>query len=311
MSISYDPGVTFRGGELIGAGLERGAQSLSEAIIQHKRDLDEKKGLQLVLKAHAEDPNSGIDPTSIDKMSAGEAKVAILASELRRQQAMNRQQAQRITSLANLGQSVGEAMPNTGAPSPDFVAALMGQGTPNGARGPLANPPMTPGPSPLKVALLNAVQNKDLLFTKEGQEYFGNMLKQATMQPKTPTFTTDPSGRNIAIDPSGRVQWAPGGAGGGKKSAPQTTQLVDPATGKKYGAVWSDETGKFELLPHVAEKAVREPGAGPLMSKDGKFYWDDKDQTWKPHAAKAGLLELVAPAAGAPGNANDPLNLGF
>jgi len=193
MSISYNPGIQFNGDQSIRAGAESMRQiglSIADHIQKQQADMDEAKGYRMIGKAMANDPNNGIDPDSVDKMTLGQLrKLPVLASIIQ-MQAKDRQQEKGMTALLDQGQAVAESMPNTGAPSPDFMAALTGQGT-NGARGPLANPPMTPAPNPLKVALLNAVKNKDLLFTKEGQDYFGNIIKEGSLQAANGNNETD------------------------------------------------------------------------------------------------------------------------
>lgn len=143
----------------------------------------------------------------------------------------------------------------------------------------------------------------------------GAAIKQGLLAPKTPQFTTDPQGNPIAIDPTGRVQWGPKG-GSGAKAAPKTVLLEDPATGRKFGASWSEASGKYELFPQEkTAPAARQPaGAGPIMSKDGRFYWDEENGRWLEARGKENVFGgggTTPEAAAAPANAKDPLGLGL
>lgn len=66
-------------------------------------------------------------------------------------------------------------------------------------------------------------------------------------------------------------------------------------TGRNTSVVVSDLTGMpvaevpgFTAVPgrsgptYLKTPAAREPGSGPVVSQDGQFYWEEKDQIWKP-----------------------------
>ena len=236
---------------MIGAGLERGAQSLADAIVQHKRDLDEKKGLRLVLQAHAADPNSGIDPERIDKMSIGEAKGAILASELRRQQAAGRAQAQATAAIPGFVDAIAENQrPQPAVRTPDSMFMdLAGGGVPGTTLGAWAG--MDP-----RSAFADALKRFSPVLNDPDvrKSILGAAIKNGLVQPKVPQFTTDPSGKPIAIDPSGRVQWAPGKSG---ESFFDKNKPVEDLPGMKgYKRI---PTG-----PNTAQIIFNDPEAGPI-----------------------------------------------
>lgn len=176
---AYTPNVTDRSGELLGAGIMSGARSLADAISQYGAMRDEAAGYQKIVKALAQDPNSGIDPDSVDKMSIWDAKNTVLGAHVRQQIAERQQQN---SALSNFLSTMGNAMPNTGAPSPDLSAALTGDGSVPvrtspflpalpAPRGPLASPPMTAGPSAIKLAILSASKDPAVLQTQIGRAH--------------------------------------------------------------------------------------------------------------------------------------------
>ena len=273
--MAYNPGVVFEGGQLIGQGIDRAAQTIGDAILQHKRDLQEKQGYTQVLKALASDPNNGIDADSIDKMTLGQAKGSIMAAEIRRQQAATRQQQQATAAIPGFLATYGQAQqptpgnPNVQPPGSLFTS-LAGGAVPPVATGNQRKPGLD-----ARSALGLALQKfAPVLNDPEVRSSIIAATIKNGLMPKQPLFTTDPGGRPIAIDPTGRVQWAPGGQ-------PKTQPELLDIGGQKV--LWDGSTGKMiDTTPRASNKPTRDPGDGPTVSKDGKFYWDENLQAWKP-----------------------------
>lgn len=64
-------------------------------------------------------------------------------------------------------------------------------------------------------------------------------------------------------------------------------------------------------LVNAKTKPDREPGTGPQMSNDGKFYWDVDRQAWKPYLAKEDLVDALTklhPELAAPAGKSMPTN---
>jgi len=277
MSIEWNPGVTFEGGRYIAAGIDRAAQSIGDAIIQHRRDLQEKQGYQTILKALSSDPNNGIDPDAIDKMTLPQAKSSIVAAEIKRQQAAQKQTATANAAVPGFLRDVaGNMQPQPGNPAATPPGQLYG------ALATGAVPPTTanqPGMNALLATITAASKNPAVLNTTIGQNVLQTAIKQGMVQPKTPTFTKDPQGQSIAIDPTGRVQWAPGSGQRGDAKEPYIVSKQG-SDGKTYDAWFDPTTGKTSPLrePAGPGAAIGEPPAGMTPPKGWDWVWTGK--TW-------------------------------
>lgn len=254
MPFSIYPTVQNRSGEIIGASIAGGAATLADDIIQTANSLQEKKGYQTILKALAQDPANGIDPATIDNLSFGQAKGKVAAAEITRAQ-RNRMAGEK--ALPGFLSDIAAGAPNNGPESPDINATLM-QG-----RGPVASPITNRGPDAMKLAIINASRNPDILKTEIGQNVLVNAIKLGMVQPRSPTLSTLPSGRTMAIDPNGRVQFEP--------NAPQPR-----STGRRPNAA-ADLTPGDQLFPYTPPGS-RTPVPGLYKRvNNGKVvgYWQD------------------------------------
>lgn len=181
MSINYQPTVSFQGGRYLADGISSAGKSIADAIVKHKSDMDEAKGYQTILKALSGDPSTGIDPESIDKMSLPEAKNSILAAEIRRQQALTRQQDEAQAAVPGFLQSLaGNMQPQPAAPENQPVGQMFSSlGT--GAVPPTA--PQQPGMSALMATITSASKNPAVLQTDIGKNVLLTAIKEGMVRP--------------------------------------------------------------------------------------------------------------------------------
>jgi len=71
----------------------------------------------------------------------------------------------------------------------------------------------------------------------------------------------------------------------------QPGQVID--YGGRKGMAVSPNSLQLDDAKKDKEELMREPGEGPRVSKDGKFFWDDHTQAWKPISAGNPLNELL------------------
>jgi len=278
MPFDLNPTVQNRAGELIAQGVSSAGQSIGDAIAQHKKDLDEKKGWLLVGKALAQDPRNGVDPDSVEKMSKGQLQKLAMVSQINQDRQDRQLQLAQTTAAAELPGAIQQNM----QPQPDLMGTLAA------GRGPAAQPNMTPGMNAVQASLAALKQNPQAFLTPAGQEVFQNTLKQ--LDTKTPTITTDATGRTMAIDPSGRVQWAPN-----PPRAPVNQPVPDnwtPPTKKVNGITYyqSRPGGEFKALP-PGEQTGRDL---QTKTEGGKTFYRSGDLgTWKEEPEKGDFLGMV------------------
>ena len=136
MSIEYNPGVTFRGGELIGAGLERGADALGDAIKTHADNLKKLKGAKLLAEGY------GLDTSTLG--SVEEVQGALGAQIARQQQAARLREQQGTEAIPGFISAINQnQQPQPAIRTPDSMYLdLAGGGVPGTSMG--ARPGMDP-----------------------------------------------------------------------------------------------------------------------------------------------------------------------
>lgn len=237
------------------------AQTIGGMIENASAKKDELTAKRALLKAYAKDPTSGIDPDSIDTMTLPEVNGAIPGVEISRQLAARQQQAQALSQVPAFASAFAQnrqpkakvSVSPLGSAPPGFVAALS---RPNGRTADAGADALaaafgarlgTPAPGMSgPAAFAAAARQNPAVLTLPPASLGGKTLLNLLAQ-KQPTFTTDPAGNPIAVDPSGRVQWQPRG---GTRSAALEPYIISKkgSDGKMYDAWFDPTTGKTSPL---------------------------------------------------------------
>jgi hypothetical protein len=284
MSISYNPGVTDRSGELLGAGIRQAGASIADAIDSIKQQHDKLKATKAMVDAWGGDSS---------KMNQQQAQAFLLQKTVvepaRAEQEKNRSEQESNKQLGSYLQSAagaeGAALPNTGPVKDDLMATLM-QG-----RGPQANMVQSPSPDALKVQLLNAVKSNPAAFINpRGQELLSGYLQQAAARQTGSGVTKDPNS-GLFMGRNGQPLNAPLqnlllGNAGGKAAAADSGRLTGtqpPDIAAPEGFTWARGATGWEQQRKPAptneprytdpdKPPTSKPPEGTMWKYNGKFW---------------------------------------
>lgn len=254
-----------RSGELIGAGIAGAGNSLADAIAKYGAMRDEAKGYQQIVKALAQDPTSGIDPDSVDKMSIWDAKNTVLGANVRQQIAQQRAAAQAQAALPAFLQNFARNMqPQPG--NPDTVVPGSEVSSPQTGAQPTSlmmsiaggQVPPTPAPvaglPPLAAALRAASQRPEVLNTEIGRNVLEQAIKRGMVKPvedNMPVWSKGPNGEDVMYQPK-------------TKNAP----TISPFSKSAARMTEIDATTKAAAERDAAKAAQREKDRSTLTPKD-------------------------------------------
>ena len=275
-----------------GENFGRGLLAIGDAIREHKAKSDELKGYKTILTALASDPQNGINPDQIDKMSLPVAKNTILTAEIKRQQAAVRLQQQATAAIpgflsafaSNQQPQANVGVRPLGAPAGDPLSAATGAAF--GAPTPGMNPqnalgdalrrfsPVLNDPDVRKSVLAAAIKN-GLMPSRSPQPFSMNGVT-GVVDPATGRITQPRIVPRVPLS--------------------QTPVPDDwpPAT-KKVGNITYYQArpgGEFRPL------GLGEQNNGDLHLKveDGKtFYRSGDNQAWKPMPATKSGIDFSTP----------------
>jgi len=235
MAISYNPGITNRSGELLGAGIERGAASLADAIEKIAQQHKELKAQQSMRDAYGE--LLGIPKESLEKMSAADTRKFNIVAPIKWEQTKRQ-------SAANAFQGFLTAFQKARQPQTATVSRNMDDGTP------YTVPTTTPGLS-LPDAFTRAVAaNPGVSANPDTMSEATGFVKALTeMQPKQLPQKFNVGGTDILWNPNTGTdqQVRPQPKTRPDAKEPYNITLKDSA-GKPYDVLFDPTTGKSERV---------------------------------------------------------------
>lgn len=269
----YNPQVSNQVGDILSRSIEQGKSRLFQALMWSMQQADETKSLRSQLDT--------IDPEGKDdhkNMSKGEMQGKIVGLHLKDQMqtgaldtALKTAQLGRVQSEAGsesaMSAAMRQALPQTTTSTTDLRGQPAGPGNPFTVQVP-SRPRMTPNDLMTAIA-----QNPAAINSPAGRQAVNDWMRNnPTTQGGPPQFTQGPDGTNWAYN--------------------QKTGQFEPSPIDKINATAAAKA--------AAKGPERQPGAGPTLSKDNKFYWDQHLQAWKPLAAGKADLFNTDGGAGPP-----------
>lgn len=268
----YNPGIAYNGSEALFRGVSAGAQNLAKAAMWLAGEADQTKQLRSTLETV--DPQG--DYKDLSKSELQGKMVALHLQDQMRTEALNNalKQAQlsnlkdQATSQGAMTAAMRQVMPQTMTMTPSGQPAQPGSPFSVTATG-------RPTPNALIAAI---AANPAAINSPAGRQALNDWMRNATMaQRGAPVFTQGP----------GNSTWA-----------------SNPFTGQ-FQEIAADKINATAAARAAARPPDRKPGSGPVISADGKFYFDEHLQAWKPRpVGKANLFggdETADDATGAGG----------
>ena len=212
---------------------------------------------------------STIDPRNkerYDKMGKGELEGTLAgmhAAEQDRTTALQQGLLEQRTAEGNREASAERAMATafSQALPPRQPTRMTTYGMPADAANPLAVDAVTQ-PDITASSLARAMAlNPESVNSRTGGTAINDLLRYGVRMHGAPEVMTGPGGETIFFNPT-------------------------------TGVAFESQMDKIKAAAKAKNKPSRNPGAGPTLSQDKKFYWDDHLEAWKPlPAAKPSLFD--------------------
>jgi hypothetical protein len=292
MPINYNPGVTFRGGELMSAGIDRGVENLTRSLNATVEMLTKKRDEH---RAYAQLAGTlGLDPKTVTKE---QVQATILGNEIKQRQEDRAREAGGRAATGNILQDLltrsGGGGPVAGAAgaAEDAAAGIAG-GTSNNERRTL-NAEQRPVASGSRMLLEALNRNRDALLTDTGKTMLDTVIRNMGTPQRQPPQLVEEGGNKAwwlpTADKMTAIREPVADAGGGR--AGMTEQVRQAWPQLEENEAWDNETTVGgTIIPGRYVSVDRES-----KKRTGKVAYDPQS------APRAGGSIVDAWAAGQPG----------
>jgi hypothetical protein len=242
MPINYNPGVTFRGGELMAEGINRGVESFTQSLNATVEMLTRKRDEH---RAYAQLAGTlGLDPKTVTKE---QVQATILGNEIKQRQEDRAREASGRAATGNILQDLltrsggGGPTAGTAGAAEDTAAGIAG-GTSNAERR-TPNAEQRPVASGSRMLLEALNRNRDALLTDTGKTMLDTVIRNMGTPQRQPPQLVEEGGNKAWWLPTANKMTAirepAPGAGGGRAGMTEQVRQAWPAL--EENEAWDNE----------------------------------------------------------------------